>query len=83
MLRLWYWQKEYANAFIGVYKGVHELRGSNSAYFSCQSNILDFDDNDDDNDRGRDSNTSKAWLGTIFSEVLDNTWELKVKIGNC
>ena len=63
--------KEYANAFIGVYKGVHELRGSNSACFSCQTNILDFDDDDDDdedddddddddNDRGRDSNTSEA-----------------------
>ena len=63
--------KEYANAFIGVYKGFHELRGSNSACFSCQTNILDFDDDDvddddddedddDDNDRGRDSNTSEA-----------------------
>ena len=51
MPRLKYWQKEYTNAFIGVYKEAHQLTGSNSSYCSCKTNILDFDnDNDDDDD---------------------------------
>ena len=50
MPRLKYWQKEYTNAFIGAYKEVHQLTGSNSAYCSCKTNILDFDDDNDDDD---------------------------------
>ena len=37
----------YTNAFIGVYEGVHELRGSNSACYSCITSVLDFDDDRD------------------------------------
>ena len=59
MPRLKYWQKEYTNAFIGAYKEVHQLTGSNSAYCSCKTNILDFDDdNDDDDDDDDDQGTA-------------------------
>ena len=50
MPTLKYRQREYTNAFISVYKGVHQLTGSNSAFCSYKTNILDFDDDDDDDD---------------------------------
>ena len=37
MLGLLYWQKEYTNE----YRGVYELRGRNSACYSCKTNVLD------------------------------------------
>lgn len=51
----------------GMYKRDHKLRGSNSACYSCKTNILDFDGND----RGR---TLEAWP----SLILHINWKLKV-----
>ena len=51
----------------GMYKRDHKLRGSNSACYSCKTNILDFDGNE----RGR---ALEAWP----SLILHITWKLKV-----
>ena len=50
---------------------MHELRGRDSACYSRQTNILDFDGNDT-------GKALEARLGQIFSEIMHNTWKLKV-----
>ena len=45
----------------GIYKGVYELRGKNSACYCRKTNILDFDDDDDKRGWAKQHEGSTSW----------------------